>query len=158
MIAKLSSLAGVFLLGALINCAQGAAAGITVVFVEGEFDDVKERVVQAIENRGLVIGYTVRVNDMLERTGKDLGREQQVYGKAEVIEFCSAQLSRDSMEADPRNIVFCPYAIAVYTLPREPDKVWISYRKPVAMGSGQSIKALRAVDKLLQEIVGEAMK
>jgi uncharacterized protein (DUF302 family) len=135
-----------------------ATAGIVVVTVKGGYDDVKERVVQAIEGRGLVINYTGQIGSMLERTGKDLGRTGAVYSKAEVIEFCSAALSRDSMEADPRNIVFCPYSIAVYALPKETDKVYLAYRKPAAIGAGGSVKALRAIDKLLQDIVNEARK
>ncbi len=112
----------------------------------------------ALENRGLVINYTAKVGDMLERTGRDLGRERKIYNNAEVLEFCSAALSRDTMEADTRNIVFCPYSIAVYTLPQTPGTVYLSYRVPVAQGSGQSIRALRAVEKLLVEVVGEAIK
>jgi hypothetical protein len=40
----------------------------------GTFDDVKERLVFALENRGLVITYTAKVGDMLERTGRDIGK------------------------------------------------------------------------------------
>src|SRR5574340_717266 len=120
---------------------------------KGQFDEVKERVVMAVENRGMVLNYTSHVGDMLERTGKDLGRTRRLYTHAEVIEFCSASLSRDTMEADAHNIVFCPYTIAIYALPGEPGKVYLSYRKPVADGSGQSAKALAAVEKLLEAIV-----
>jgi uncharacterized protein (DUF302 family) len=145
-------------LAGLPSIARPAAPEIVVHSAPGKFDEVKERVTLAIENRGLVLNYTARVGEMLARTGKDLGRERQVYTKAEVLEFCSAALSRDTMEADPHNITFCPYAIAVYVLPKEPGKVYISYRKPVPVGSGQSAKALRAVEKLLDDIVREALK
>jgi len=138
--------------------AETVAPGIVVHSTKGQFDEVKERVVMAIENRGMVLNYTAHVGDMLERTGKDLGRERRIYTRAEVIEFCSAALSRDTMEADVRNIVFCPYTISIYALPKEPGKVHLSYRKPAAIGSGQSIKALRAVETLLQDIVREALK
>ncbi len=138
--------------------AETVAPGIVVHSTKGQFDEVKERVVMAIENRGMVLNYTAHVGDMLERTGKDLGRERRIYTRAEVIEFCSAALSRDTMEADVRNIVSCPYTIAIYALPKEPGKVRVSYRKPAAIGSAQSIKALRAVETLLQDIVREALK
>ena len=137
---------------------HAAATEVVVRSVKGEFDDIKERVTQAIETRGLVLNYTARVGDMLERTGKDIGRTRRVYAKAEVLEFCSAVLSRDTMEADPRNIAFCPYAIAIYALPEEPGKVYLSYRKPGGLGSRKSITALRAVEKLLDEIVREALR
>jgi len=124
----------------------------------GEFKDVKERVLHAVENRGLVLNYTARIGAMLERTGKDIGAQRRVYGEAELLEFCSAAASRATMEADPRNIVYCPYGIAVYTLPREPGKVYIAYRRPAESGSERSVKSLRAVEKLLADIVAEALK
>ena len=115
----------------------------------------------AIENRGLVLNNTSRIGDMLRRTGKDIGRTVPIYGKAEMIEFCSARVSRETMQANPHNIVFCPYGIAIYTLPDEPGKVYVSYRKSVPPGpesSGQSVKALGMVDTLLEEIAREAIK
>lgn len=112
----------------------------------------------ALENRGLTINNTAHVGEMLDRTGKDIGRERRIYGHADVLEFCSAALSRATMEADPRNIVFCPYAIAVYTVPQSPDIVYVSYRPPIALGSGRSIQALRDVEKLLADVVAEALQ
>lgn len=138
--------------------ADAATPGVQLRSTKGEFTDVRDRVVMALENRGLVISYTAKVGDMLERTGRDLGRDRKIFSQAEVLEFCSAALSRDTMEADPRNIVFCPYAIAVYTLPQTPGTVYLSYRIPVAQGSGQSIRALRAVEKLLTDVANEALQ
>lgn len=149
---------------ALILCAMLAAdiagaatADVQLRSTKGDFSEVRDRVVIALENRGLVINYTAKVGGMLERTGRDLGRERRIYTNAEVLEFCSAALSRDMMEADPRNIVFCPYSIAVYTLPQVPGTVYLSYRIPSAQGSGQSIRALLAVEKLLGNVVSEAV-
>ncbi len=150
---------GVYLVFCLVaSAAQAAAPGIHVRAVKGNFDDVKERLVMALENRGLVINYTARIGAMLERTGHDLQRNRPIYGKAEAVEFCSAQVSRDTMEADPHNIVFCPYAIAVYTLPQVPGQVYLSWRAPAASGTEQSALALRKVEKLLADIVGEASR
>ena len=146
--------------GLALSAAASNAAPTEFVIrtAKGPFEAVKERVMLAIEDRGLVLNYTARVGDMLERTGKDIGRSRQVYAKAEVLEFCSARLSRDTMEADPRNIVFCPYAIAIYVLPKEPGTVFVGYRKLATSGSGQPLKALRAVEKLLDDIVREALR
>jgi uncharacterized protein (DUF302 family) len=145
--------------GALLHgAAQAASSEIVVRSAKGEFKEVKERVLHAIENRGLVLNYTARIGAMLERTGKDIGAARRVYGEAELLEFCSARISRDTMEADPRNIVYCPYSIAIYTLPKENDKVYVAYRHMDASGSGQSAKSLAAVDKLLAGIVAEALK
>ena len=136
--------------------AQAASPEIVVRSAKGEFKEVKERVLHAIENRGLVLNYTARIGAMLERTGKDLGAARRVYGDAELLEFCSAKVSRDTMEADPRNIVFCPYGIAIYTLPKERGRVYVAYRR--IDGSGQAARPLAAVDKLLADIVAEALR
>ena len=143
---------------ALYGTAQAASAEVVVRSTKGEFKEVKERVLHAIENRGLVLNYTARIGAMLERTGKDIGAARQVYADAELLEFCSAKVSRDTMEADPHNIVFCPYGIAVYVLPKEPGKVYVAYRRQGDSGAERSAKSLQAVDKLLADIVGEALK
>lgn len=117
--------------------------------IAGNFEDARESLVMAIENRGLVVNYTSHIADMLQRTGTDIGATRQIFGKAEIIEFCSAGLSRKMMEADPHNIVLCPFALSIYTLPGEPNTTWIAYRKP--MGS-----AAQLVEPLLREIAAEA--
>ena len=143
---------------ALTGTAQAASAEVVVRSTKGEFKEVKERLLHAIENHGLVLNYTARIGAMLERTGKDIGAARQVYAEAETLEFCSAKFSRETMEADPRNIVFCPYAIAIYVLPKEPGKVYLAYRRPAASGAERSVKSLRAVDGLFAEIVKDALK
>ena len=113
------------------------------------FADVREALTLAIENRGLVINYTSHIAEMLARTGADIGASKQVFGQAEIIEFCSAKLSRQMMEADPHNIVLCPFAIAIYTLPGDDKHTWISWRRP--QGSAATI-----VEPLLRDIADEA--
>lgn len=147
-----------FALGFLICSGTGAAADETVVEVtaSGSFDDVKQQVVLAIENHGLVVNHESRVGEMLERTGKDIGDAKPIYVRAEVLEFCSATLSRRVMEADARLLAFCPYAIGIYTLPGESGKVHVVYRRPRLEGTGAGAQPLRQVDQLLHEIVQEA--
>lgn len=138
--------------------AWGASQDVVIYSVKGTFDSVRQNVEFAIQGRGLVIDHVSDVGDMLIRTGKDLGRTRPVYRHADVLQFCSAVLSRNTMEADPRNIVFCPYAIAVYELPREPGKIYLSYRRPAMQGTGDSMMALQAVDKLLDGIIHDALQ
>jgi uncharacterized protein (DUF302 family) len=158
IIRRVAALAGIAGLCLCAGLAGAAAPGVVVRSAHGDYEDVKERVVMAIENRGMVVDHTAHVGAMLERTGKDIGRDRRIYLKADVIEFCSAGVSRATMEADPRNLVFCPYAVGVYVLPDEPQRVYVIYRKPPATGSTQSVKALKAVGTLLDGIVREALK
>ena len=61
------------------------------------------------------------------------------------------------MEADPHNIVFCPYIISIYVLPNEPNKTYVSYRKPEPVGTRASKASLKEVEKLLRSIIEEAL-
>ena len=119
--------------------------------VAGSFADTHEAIVLAIENRGLVINFTSHIAEMLQRTGADIGASRQIFENAEIIEFCSAGLSRKMMEIDPHNIVLCPFAISIYTLPGEKNITWVAYRKPLGA-------AAELVGPLLKEIVAEAVR
>ena len=125
---------------------------------EAQFENVRDDLKTAIENRGLVIDHTSHIHDMLERTGKDLGTTTPIYVDAKSYMFCSAVVSRKTIEADPHNIVFCPYVIAVYTVLNEPKKVYVAYRRPQQpAGTPQSQASLKAVEELLDGIAREAL-
>jgi uncharacterized protein (DUF302 family) len=122
-----------------------------------DFDTVKSAITEAITGKGLVINNISHIGEMLERTGRDMGGAKQVFVKAESLEFCSATVSRKTMEADPHNIVFCPYIISIYVLPDEPKKTYVSYRKPDLAGTPASRASLKEVEKLLRSIIEEAL-
>lgn len=145
--------------GALLASGFARAEGeIAVQSKAGTFEDVKSALVFAVENRGLVVSTVSHVGEMLERTGRDLGDPERIFVQGEVLEFCSAVLSRQVMEADPHTIAFCPYTIAVYVLPQEPASVYVSYRRPVLPAGHKAAQSLEAVDRLLSEIVQEALR
>ncbi len=123
-----------------------------------DFETVKSAIADAIIGKGLVINNTSHIGEMLARTGKDMGDAKQVFVNADSYEFCSAVVSREMMEADPHNIVFCPYIISVYVLPNEPKKTYISFRKPDLVGSPASKAALKNVEKLLRSIIKDALE
>ncbi|MDH5649023.1 MAG: DUF302 domain-containing protein [Gammaproteobacteria bacterium] len=122
------------------------------------FESVRDAVKLAITDRGLVINNVSHIGNMLARTGKDLGAKKEIYKHAEALEFCSASVSRATMEADPHNIVFCPYVIAVYEITTEPGTIYISYRRPEIVGNEGSQQALKAVEKLLADIVRDTLE
>jgi len=149
--------AGILLLALSVN-AVAADKHLVTYTSKQNFDSVKSAVYEAITDKGLVINTTSHIGEMLERTGKDLGGAKQIFIQAESYEFCSATMSRLTMEADPHNIVFCPYIISVYVLPKEPNKTYISFRKPIADGSPASKAALKELEKLLRSIVEQALE
>lgn len=123
-----------------------------------KFDDVLEDLKQAIQGKGLVIDYQSHVNRMLERTGKDVGSARKLYADAQAFVFCSALLSRKTMEADPANAALCPYSIMVYETEQAPGVVHVSYRRPWRPdGSAASKAALLEVEKLLDGLARQAL-
>lgn len=123
-----------------------------------KFDDVLDDLKIAIEGKGLVIDHESHVGRMLERTGKDVGSTRKLYTDAQAFAFCSAALSRKTMEADPANVSFCPYSMVVYATAQQPGTVHVSYRRPWRPdGSAASKAALKEVEALLDTIAREAL-
>jgi uncharacterized protein (DUF302 family) len=131
---------------------------MTLATKKATFAEVKEAIEMSITGRGLVINNVSHIGDMLARTGKDLGGAKLVYLQGEALEFCSATVSRNMMMADPDNIIFCPYIIAIYVVPEHPEVVRVAYRKTQLVGSPESQKSLTAVNNLLSEIIAEALQ
>jgi uncharacterized protein (DUF302 family) len=124
---------------------------------QGKFDNVRDDLKMAIESRGLVIDYHAFISRMLERTGKDVGSARPIYSNAEAFSFCSAALSRKTMEADPANMSQCPYNIVVYATVQAPEQVVVSYRRPWRPdGTAASKATLKEVETLLDRIAREA--
>lgn len=115
-----------------------------------DFEDAVFEVRIAIENRGLVIDSVSHVGDMLNRTGPDLGATTRIFEAADVFQFCSADLSRKVMEADPMNIAFCPYGIFV-ARPAGGDAVLVGYRR-MPEGPMQEVEAM--LDAIAKEAAG----
>jgi len=138
----------------------GAVAQPVVSYskIGARFDDVRDDLKQAIERRGLVVDYQAQIGRMLERTGADVGSTKPLYADAQTLQFCSAKLSRKTMEADPANVVMCPYSIVVYATAAKPDQVFVAYRRPMRPGGGPASRAaLAEVDALLDTIAREAI-
>lgn len=113
---------------------------------DGNFEDAKFAVESAIVGQGLVIDYVSHTGDMLNRTGADVGSDRKIFDAADIFLFCSAKVSRSVMEADPMNIVHCPYSIFVTDAD---GKVQIGHR---TYPDGP----MQEVQELLSGIVSEA--
>ncbi|WP_299504766.1 DUF302 domain-containing protein [uncultured Roseobacter sp.] len=138
-------IAGAFALTA--GQARAADQAVTYPF-DGSFEDATFAVESAIVGRGLVIDYVSHTGEMLSRTAADVGSEVELFKEADIFLFCSAQVSRRVMEADPMNIAHCPYGIFVAD---QAGAVMIGYRQ-YPEGEMQQVQAL------LDEIVQEAME
>lgn len=115
----------------------------------GSFEDASFAVENAIVDRGLVIDFTSHVGDMLNRTGADMGSDVAIFDNAQIFLFCSAAVSRRVMEADPMNIMHCPYGIFVSE--RE-GEVLIGHRD-YPDGPMQEVEAL--LDAIILEAIAQ---
>lgn len=133
---------------AVLICAAGAAgAGEAITYpAGGSFADTTFAVENGIVNRGFVVDHVSHVGDMLNRTAGDVGATEQIFTAADVYLFCSATVSREVMEVDPMNIVYCPYSIFVTEIDGE-----------VTVGHGDYPEGeMQQVEDLLSEIAQEA--
>jgi len=141
------------LAAALALGATAAVADDMVTYTTSEsFDDVAFGIESAIVGAGLVVDHVSHVGEMLERTRADVGSDKVLFTVADVYSFCSATVSRQVMEADPMNIVFCPYDIFVAELADAPGEVIVGYRQ-FPEGPMQQVQQL--LDGIVKEALGE---
>jgi uncharacterized protein (DUF302 family) len=134
-----------------------AGAGPYAVYESGnDFETVMEGAKMAIEERGMYINDLMHMDEMLERTGKDLGMDGKIYESARSIEFCSAVLSRKMASENPARIVNCPFILSVYVLPAEPDKTYVAYRT-VPEQEVQSSKVMAEIADMLKGVAEAAI-
>lgn len=129
-----------------------AAQDMVTYTSDMSFDDATFAIESAIVDAGLVVDHVSHVGEMLERTRGDVGSDVVLFTNADVFSFCSAKVSRSVMEADPMNIVFCPYDIFVAELPDAPDSVTIGFRQ-FPEGPMQEVQTLltQIVEAALEE-------
>ena len=141
-----------------ITASMASAQEIRSYSKEAAFDDVKFELSNAIISRGLTVDYTGQIGKMLERTGADVGASKPLYKQAEFLTFCSAKLSRAMMDADPRNVGYCPYVVFLYESADKPGVTVVGYRRPVGGDNDGTRRALSDIDALLDGIVKDAVK
>ena len=98
-----------------------AAQNMTSRTVEESLDDMEFALESAILDMGLTIDFVSHSGEMLERTREDVGSDVVLFSGATIYNFCSATVSRQVIEADINNIIYCPYSIFVYATPDNPD-------------------------------------
>ena len=134
-----------------IAASSASAADMITYDTDQSFDDVTFGLENAILDAGLVIDHVSHTGDMLERTKGDVGSDVTLFLHADVYSFCSAKLSREVMEADPMNIIFCPYDIFVMVRPEAPNVTTIGFRTFPA-GEMKTIEAL--LDGIAKAAIG----
>lgn len=147
----LTTFAAACLVATSVFAADGAKDGYVSYTTDESFDDVVFGLENAILDEGLVIDSVSHTGEMLERTKGDVGSDVTIFTKADVYSFCSAKLSREVMEADPMNLIFCPYDIFVAVSPDKPGETMIGFRS-FPDGEMQKIQAL--LDRIAKAAIG----
>jgi hypothetical protein len=122
---------------------------MTSVTIPEALDDMEFAVESAILDMGLTIDFTSHSGEMLERTRVDVGSDVVLFTGATIYNFCSARVSRQVIEADINNIMFCPYSIFLYSTPDKPDETVIGHQRY----PGES---MQPANDLLDEIIANA--
>jgi uncharacterized protein (DUF302 family) len=145
------------ILCALLSTSLPLLADDNYVVYESEsgFEDVMDALKLAIEEQGMYINNVMHMNEMLERTGKDLGMDEPIYGEADSIEFCSAVLSRRMTAEMPARIINCPFIISVYTLPGESGTTYLAHRR-IPTAETESSAIMREVAQMLETVATSA--
>jgi len=126
-----------------------AAQNMTTVTIPEPLDDMEFAVESAILDMGLAIDFTSHSGAMLERTREDVGSDVVLFTGATIYNFCSATVSREVIEADINNIIYCPYSIYLYSTPDNPDETIIGHQ----LYPGES---MQPANDLLDEIIANA--
>lgn len=114
----------------------------------GDFALVREALIEVIEAEGLVVGTTLKFDDMLARTRLEREAGSGPYRAAEIVQFCSSKIAWQLAEEAAENLALCPMSIAIYVPRARPAAVLIAWRSP---GRGSSGRA--AGDDLLRRLV-----
>ncbi len=128
-------------------------------FISYHSDETMETVLMnvqlAVTERGLSFSEPLHIGEMLQRTAPDLGIEQQVYQQAEVVTFCSAQLTHELVHAHPLNMGVCPLSVMVFQTVAEPAQVTVAYRLPVLLNASAELQ--QRITNLLDGIAQDAL-
>lgn len=141
----------------LARAAFANEATIEVLSKTGSFEEVRDNLALEVTRRGMALTHSIQINDMLEKTAREVGAIRPVYVNAEALEFCSPGLGRKLMEANSSNIVYCPLMVSIYVVPEAPKVVNVAYRRIPKGGSTQAQKLFRDVDALVIGIIKDAL-
>lgn len=135
----------------LAVCASTNAYADRYTTEDMSYDDVIFYLQESLTDHGLVLSNRNHVSSMLLRTSEAVGADTKIYEHADVLGFCSSELSYAAMNADIENIQFCPYNIYLYQAVGS-DEVVVGFR------DFPDTPELNAVEDLLRSIINTAIE
>ncbi len=132
------------------------AGSISSTIINADYKDVRNNIIDSIEERALNIAKIFHASDMLKNTkGSFSFIRRDVFRNAEIIEFCSASISQELIRDNHLNILLCPFRIAIYNLEKDPSNVHVVYNIPKAIDK-KSKKTIAKLSNLISAIVADA--
>lgn len=130
-----------FLLATALAAAVPGAQAADIVRRElagADYDDVRQALVESIENEGLVPGAVSQFGDMLHRSDSSLHHGGDIYARAEIFSFCSIAVAAAQVRENPDRIADCPLTIALYRL-KESQAVTLVFRPREGAGAANEL-------------------
>ena len=151
-------LASVFLLGCALAlspaCGPASAAddiGASSV-PGGNFQAVRDALIESIEEEGLVVSAVIPFNDMLQRTAAaSASNAVSPFVRAEIVQFCSSRIAWQLLAEDRAQIALCPLSISIQQTREAPTQVRLAWHL-----TGGSTPGRVAADALLERLVRRA--
>lgn len=114
------------------------AGDISTRLIRGsDLQTTREALIESIEAEGLVVSNIIAFNDMLARTGRDLGQRQSPFAAVEIVQFCSSVIAWQLIGESPAQVALCPLAITLQVRHAQPGGVWLSWREPAPTTPGR---------------------
>jgi len=131
------------------------ASSISTTIIKSDFKNVRNNILDSIEEKALNVANIYHASKMLNRTKGVFNFGKNIYKDAEIIEFCSAKISHEMAGANHLNILLCPFKIAIYTLNSDPGNTYVVYSVPDPIDQ-KSKKSIEKVTTLIRSIVENA--
>ncbi len=118
----------------------------------GNFQAVRDALIESIEEEGLVVSAVIPFNDMLQRTAAaSASNAVSPFIRAEIVQFCSSRIAWQLLAEDRAQIALCPLSISIQQTREAPAQVRLAWRL-----TGGSTPGRMAADALLERLVRRA--
>lgn len=132
--------------------ARAAADIAERVVAVGDFQALREALVDSIEEEGLVVSAIIPFNDMLQRTALAAGPAAvSPFLRAEIVQFCSSRIAWQLLTEDRAQIALCPLSVSLQQRRDAPGEVRLAWRSV-----GRSSPGRVAADALVERLVRRA--
>ena len=124
----------------------------SVVVPGGDFQAVRDALIESIEEEGLVVSAVIPFNDMLQRTAAaSASNAVSPFARAEIVQFCSSRIAWQLLTEDRAQIALCPLSVSLQQRRDAPGEVRLAWRSV-----GRSSPGRVAADALVERLVRRA--